>query len=294
MFYLFYAFIWLITWLPLRVLYLISDILFPVIYYVVRYRRAVVRQNLQNSFPEKSEKEILKIERRFYRFFCDLFIETMYQLHMSENEMRRRFDPGNLDAILEQYEKGKSVMLMTAHYCNWEWASSISLSLPDDKPLYNIYRKLTNEKFGEFTDKLRLKFGSGTIEMKKVLRTILKQRSEGKLICYGMISDQSPRRANIHYWTNFLNQNSPVLIGTEELAKKFDFPVIYIHIARVKRGYYECEYYPVELTPKETSEFEITEKYIRILEQKIQEVPEYYLWTHKRWKHKQQAPSAEK
>ncbi len=294
MFQIFYAFIWLITWLPLRVLYLFSDILFPVVYYVVRYRRAVVRQNLQNSFPEKSPAELLKIEKRFYRFFCDLFIETAYQLHISEKEMQRRLDAGNIEDILKHYENGKSVMLMSAHYGNWEWASSISLSLPPDKPMYNIYRKLTNEKFGEFTDKLRLKFGSGTIETKSVLRTMVKQRSEGKLICYGMISDQSPRRANIHYWTKFLNQDTPVLTGTEELAKKFDFPVVYIHILRVKRGYYKCEYYPVSDSPKETAEFEITEKYMQILEKKIREVPEYYLWTHKRWKYKQLAPAAEK
>lgn len=285
MFYIFYVLVWIFSWLPLPVLYIFSDIYFLIIYYVVGYRKKVARRNIRKSFPEKSERELRAIERRFFRYFCDLFIETLYQIHMSEKEILKRIDIGNLDLILEQYAKDKSVMLMTAHYGNWEWGSAISLKLPSDKPLHNIYKKLNNPKFDAFMIRIRRKFKSGTIETHDLLRTMLRMRKVDQIATYGMISDQSPWVGNVNHWMTFLNQDTPILDGTEQLAKKFDYPVIYIHIERVKRGYYKCEYFPIALEPKLTSELEITKKYFSILEQKIKEAPEYWLWTHNRWKH---------
>jgi len=284
MFYLFYAFIWLITWLPLRVLYFISDFFFLIVYYLVGYRKKVVRINLEKSFPNKTKKEKRRIERRFYRYFCDLFIETIYEMHMSEKEINRRISFGNIDSILDQYSKGKSIMLMTAHYGNWEWASSISLKLPKESPLYSIYKQLKNKSFDSFIYELRLKFTGRNIEKRDLLRTMVRLKNESKISMFGMISDQTPTQKNIHYWTNFLNQVTPVLLGTEQLAKKFDYPVFYLHINRLKRGYYQYEFIPLSLEPMLTNEFEITENYMRILEKKIEESPEYWLWTHKRWK----------
>jgi KDO2-lipid IV(A) lauroyltransferase len=286
MFYILYPFIWLVTWLPLRVLYVFSDIFYLIIYYIIPYRKKLVRANLKNSFPEKTDDEISKIEKKFYRFFCDTFIETLYILHMSESEMKRRFDVGNIQMIKDYYAQGKSVMIMTAHYGNWEWGSSFSLGLPTESPVYNIYKRLSNKAFGDLMNDLRSRFGGRSVEMKELLRKMVNLRSEGKLVSFAMISDQRPRKRTIHYWTRFLNQDAPVFVGTEQLAKKFDYPVIYIHINRVKRGYYHCEYFPIADEPLKTGEFEITEKYIRILEQKIKEEPAYWLWTHKRWNHK--------
>jgi KDO2-lipid IV(A) lauroyltransferase len=286
MFYLFYALIYLLTLLPLRVLYLISDILFPIVYHVVRYRRKVVRENLINSFPEKSKSEIIKIERKFYRYFCDIFIEVLYQVHMSEKEVLKRVEIINADIINDFYAENVSVMLMTAHYCNWEWLSSLTMSLTYKNSQYNIYKRLKNEKFDTFMLQLRGKYGAGTIEMQDLFRSMLSKRSAGELATYGMISDQTPRSQSSRFWMTFLNQNTTVFVGTEQLAKKFNYPVLFLDICRVKRGYYTAEIKILESDPQNSKPNEITEKYMRMLEDKIKAQPEYWLWTHKRWKYK--------
>jgi len=281
----FYIFIWLVAWLPLRVLYVFSDFFYLIIYYIVGYRKKVARKNIEKSFPEKSKKELRRIERRFFRYFCDLFIETFYEMHMSEKEVLQRMDLGDIDLIMEQYAKGRSIMLMSAHYGNWEWASAFALKLPEDMQIYNVYKRLNNKKFDNFMLEIRSKFKGQSVEIHNLLRTMVNLRKEGRVSVFGMISDQSPWVGNINHWNTFLNQDTPVITGTEQLAKKFDYPVFYIHIHRVKRGYYKFEYIPVSLEPTLTSEFEISNKYMEILEQKIKAVPEYWLWTHNRWKH---------
>lgn len=288
MYYLFYSFVWLITWLPLRVLYFLSDIFYLIIYYVVGYRKLVVRANLKNSFPSKSEKELRQIERRFYQFFCDLFIETFYEMHCSDDEIRRRMKFVNVDVALQHYAQGKSVMLMTAHYGNWEWTSSLSLHLPSDKPLYGIYKKLRNNKFDTFICQLRMKFKGQNIEKYDLIRKLVQLKRDSSLAMFGMISDQTPNATSVHYWTRFLNQDTATLTGTELLARKFDYPVYYGQITRIKRGYYTCELIPITLEPKLTAENEITEIFMRMLEKTIQVAPEYWLWTHKRWKIKKE------
>ena len=285
MYYFLYILVWIITWLPLCLLYVLSDILFPIVYYIVRYRRKVVKINLLNSFPNKTEKEILQIERRYYHFFCDLFVETFYEMHLSEKEIRRRVTYGNLDAILEQFVKGKSVMMMTAHYGNWEWPSALSLYLPKEFPLYGIYKKLRNKKFNTLIFTLRSKFGGIPIEKREILRFMLNLKKEKKTGNFWMISDQTPNGQYIHYWTKFLNQDTPALTGTEQLARKFDYPVFYVEITCTKRGYYHCEFIPISLESAQTNEFEITEKYMQLLQKTIEAKPEYWLWSHRRWKH---------
>lgn len=284
MFYFIYALGWLITLLPMRVLYLLSDLFYPIVYYLARYRRKVVRVNLSKSFPEKTKKEIQGIERRFYRYFCDLFVETMKEMHLSRNEIRKRMTIGSVDGFVEQFARGKSVMLMTAHYGNWEWLLNFSELLPADSAVYQIYKKLRNEKFDSMIYPLREKYGGKNIENRELLRTMFRYKKEGKLGIYVMISDQTPNSRNLHYWTTFLNQDTAAITGTEQLARKFDYPVFYAEINRVKRGYYHCEFIPITLEPNETNEFEISEKYMRLLEKSIQTHPEYWLWSHRRWK----------
>lgn len=285
MYYLFYGFVWLITWLPLRVLYLLSDFCFLIVYYVVGYRKKVVRRNISNSFPDKTDKELKRIERRFYRYFCDLFVESIKLMHISPKQMNRRMRYINGEIIAEQYAKGKSVMLMTSHYGNWEWTSTFSMFYPD-KPVYQIYRRLKNKGFDQFMYQLRTRFGAKNIEKNNTLRTMVRLRQDSQLGMFGMLSDQTPSWNNIHYWTDFLHQDTPMITGTESLARKFDYPVVYISVTRRKRGYYDCELIPISLEPKQTKEFEITETYARMLEDSINRAPEYWLWTHKRWKHK--------
>ena len=284
MFNVIYAIGWVITLLPMRVLYLFSDLFYPIVYYVARYRRKVVRVNISRSFPEKTDKEVRIIEKRFYRYFCDLFVETMKEIHIGKEEIRKRMTLGNVDALTDQFAKGKSIMLMTAHYGNWEWLLNFSEVLPVESTVYQIYKRLRNKKFDTMVYALRERYGGKNIEKRDLLRTMFGYKKDGKLGIYVMISDQTPNSKNLHYWTTFLNQDTATVTGTEQLARKFDYPVFYAEINRVKRGYYHCEFIPITLEPNQTEEFEISEKYMRLLEKTIQAHPEYWLWSHRRWK----------
>ena len=285
----FKIFIWslhALAFLPLWFLYLLSDLLFYLIYYVIRYRRKVVRKNLVGSFPDNSPAEILKIEKKFYRYFCDLFVETIYITGVSEKEYLRRIQYLNLDLITNLYAEQKSVMMMTAHYCNWEWLSSMSLVLPPDGPMEGIYKELSNKNFDRFMFDLREKFGGRNIENKILFKTMLKNRQNAIYSTYCMISDQRPAPRSSRHWLPFLNQDTSVLVGTEQLARKFDYPVVFLDMCRPKRGHYTCEFVMISEHPQLEPENEITRKYMELLEKKIIEKPEFWLWTHNRWKHK--------
>jgi len=285
LYYLIYSLVWIITWLPLGVLYFFSDLCYPIVYYVVCYRKKVVRTNLTNSFPQKTKKELLAIERKFYRFFCELFVETLYEMHIGEKEMRRRMTYGNVAAILEQYANSKSVMIMTAHYANWEWTLGFPLFMPENQASNPIYKQQRNKRIDKLMYSLRAKYGAELIEKKELLRVMFRLQKEQKPGNFWMISDQTPNARSIHYWTNFLHQDTAAVVGTEVLARKFNYPVFYAEITRIKRGYYHCEFIPVELEPTKTTEYEITEKYMQMLQKTIQANPEYWLWSHRRWKH---------
>lgn len=285
----FKIFIWglrALAFLPLWFLYFLSDLLFYLVYYVVRYRRKVVRKNLMGSFPDKNTAEILQIERKFYHYFCDLIVETIYITGISEKEYLQRIKYKNIDLITNFYAQQKSVMMMTAHYCNWEWLSSMSLVLPPEGPMEGIYKELSNIKFDKFMFDLREKFGGRNIENKILFKTMLKNRQNAIYSIYCMISDQRPAPRSSRHWLPFLNQDTSVLIGTEQLARKFEYPVVFLDMRRPKRGYYTCEFIMISEHPQLESENEITRKYMELLENKIIEKPEFWLWTHNRWKHK--------
>ena len=286
MFKLFYALLYLLTLLPLRVLYVLSDLLFPLIYHVVRYRRKVVRSNLNNSFPDKSKREIIRIERKFYHYFCDVFIEAMYRINMSPQEVSRRITFENVELIEKIYAENKSAMLMMAHYGNWEWVSAMSLHLPKESPLFGVYKRLTNADFDAMTYRLRLKYNMGNIEMRDLFKTMLQMGKASEKGVFAMVSDQSPRKDSIRFSMMFMNQPTPVIVGTEVLARKFDYPVLILSITRPKRGYYHCKVEMLSASPKDEPEFSISEKYMRRLETDINQNPELWLWTHKRWKYK--------
>lgn len=279
--------LWLVAWIPLRILYLLSDIiLYPLIYHIVKYRRNVVSENIDKAFPEKSETEKRSIERKFYRHFSDTFVETIALLHMSANELNRRVTYANVDVITNQYKKGKSVVVMTAHYANWEWVIGFSMHLEPEKPFYAIYKKLKNTFFDQFMNDLRSKYGGVNIETKDLYRTMLHMRNEQKIGAFAMISDQSPPRSGIRHWVNFMHQKTPVFVGAEQLAKRFEYPILFLKVEKPKRGYYHCSFEMIAENVKEWGENSITEKYFEMLEQQIKAQPELWLWSHKRWKHK--------
>lgn len=282
-FYTFYGFIWLITWLPIRVQYIFSDFLFCIGYYLLQYRKKTTMTNLRNAFPEKSEKDIREIARKFYRHLFDLFIESMASMHITKKEINKRMVFKNMDLLEKFYIAGKSLTVVSGHYGNWEW--------PFNSPLFSqylvlaIYKKLSNERFNRLYNKLRSRFGVEPVEMKKTLRRLIECRQNGILTMTYVLGDQRPLKRNIRYWLTFLNQDTPVYLGAERISIQLDHPVIYMHIQKIRRGYYTVEFTTLAEHPKETGEFEITRLIMETLEKYIRKQPEYWLWSHKRWKY---------
>lgn len=278
--------VWLISLIPLRVLYFISDILFLLVYYVVGYRKKMVRRNLKDSFPEKSEKELRGIERRFYRWFCDYMMETIAIASMSEKEMRRRITFKNIEHCEETFRQGHNVALYMSHYCNWEWVISIGLHLPQEVWVSQVVHELDYKPLDSVFLKLRSSMGTESVTRDVILRWIIRStRQLKRQVLVGFISDQSPIYQSTHYWTNFLNHpDTIVLTGTERIAKQCNFSCVYLDMSRPRRGYYEANIIPITMESKEVPDWEITEKYFRLVEENILRAPEYWLWTHNRWK----------
>ena len=288
-YYILYGSAWLYSVLPLRVMYILSDFSYIFVYYIARYRRELARRNLVSSFPGKTKEEILKIEKAFYHHLCDYFFETIKLLHISDEEMRRRFVFNGIDQTQKALDDGRSCIMMLGHYGNWEWVTSITLWVKGkDAVIGQIYRPLKNKAFDLFFLKLRKRFHSSGITKDGTYREIIKMRKDKINWLLGFISDQKPSPRNSHYWTDFLNHETSVLIGAERIAKQTDAVVYYLDVKRVKRGYYESEVKLITDKSGETAEFEITEKYIRMMEDTILRNPSYWLWTHNRWKHKKE------
>jgi len=280
----FYGFCRLLALLPLRCLYLLSDLLFVLVCYVVRYRRKVVLENLRNSFPEKTERERRQIARKFYRFLCDIFIETVKLTNIDIPQIRRRMHYSNPEIFDELYRKGKQIFVVAGHYGNWEWFATLEHTIPYHHA--TLYRPLENALFDKFFYNLRTKFGADATPSNTVVRAINRYQQEGRMTALGFMSDQSPHRDAIHYWTNFLNQDTPMYLGIEKLARRYNTAVVYFEIRRLKRGYYEVDVTLIAENAAETGETEITEKHVRLLEQSIRRNPQYWLWSHRRWKHR--------
>lgn len=270
--------------LPLRVLYVFADILYILTYHIVRYRRKLVRKNLTNSFPEKTEEEIIEVEKQFYHHFCDYFFETIKLLHISDDEMRKRMEFHGHEELAEIMKDNKSCALYMGHYGNWEWVTSIGLHLPKEMVKAQIYQRISSKSFDEIFKKIRTRFNSLNIERKETMRRIIKLRNEKKQVIIGFISDQRPPRYYDQYWTTFVNQDSLFLTGTERIARQAKYAVAYLDIEKTKRGHYKGIFSIISPDASQEPEFAITEIYVRKLEQTILRNPAYYLWTHNRWK----------
>lgn len=271
----------LISHLPFRVLYIISDCL----YLLVRmfYRRSVVRENLVSSFPEKSLHEIKVIERRFYHFFCDLFVEIIKGYSMSREEMMKHMTFTGLETLEKGFADGKTdLWCYLGHYGNWEWIASLQYWTPFCQ-CAQIYHPLYNKTMDKFFLDLRTKYGGECIPMKTAARTLVKHRSEGVKILCGFISDQLPKWENIHHFTPFLNHDTAVFTGGEQLGKRLDAMIYYGRLTRPRRGYYNFEFIPIFHESKDIPDFIVTDRYMAMLEQDIKVHPELWLWTHKRW-----------
>ena len=272
--------------LPMRLLYVLSDILYLIIYWVIRYRVPVVRKNLKSSFPDKSEEELKQLEKAFYHHFADYIVETLKLAHISLQELQERAYVQNPELIDKLMDNGHPCCLfLMGHYGNWEWYSGSNSRFKDAR-LYQIYRPLNNKAVDKIFIDLRTKFGSLGIPKndtgREVVRLVRNKVRSGVIF----LADQTPSPSNLHYWTNFLNQDTSVLTGAERLARKLNTPVVFLDVQMVKRGYYTLEIQLITENPKETPENWITEEYARRLEKSILRKPEGWLWTHKRWKYK--------
>lgn len=281
-YYLSFALWFIISLLPLWVFYRLSDGLYYLVYHVVRYRRRVVYANLRSSFPEKSEAEIERIAKDFYSFFCDYIVETLKLFSMGEKNIRKRMKFEGLDQVKEDFANGHSVSAYLGHYCNWEWISSLGLHL--DEQCGQIYHPLENATLDRLFLYMRGRFKAQSIKMDDTFLTILKWKKEGRKNIVGYIADQVPGYNNIHYWADFLHHDTPVFTGAERISKIMDTAVYYIDVERPRRGYYVARFIKIADSLNEHPVFFATEQYFRLLEQNIQRAPQYWLWSHKRWK----------
>jgi KDO2-lipid IV(A) lauroyltransferase len=283
-YYLFYGINWIITLLPLPVLYVFSDFLYLVLYYVVSYRRKVVATNLKNSFPEKTDKELKIIEKKFYRHLSDIFVETFKSTHMTRANQKKRFTYSNLEIIDKLREEKRDIIAIMGHYNNWEWPTLLPYYLKYKTII--IYKPLQNKYFNRFINNHRSEHGIVLTPTSQVIREIINYRKKDINTVSVFISDQIPSKGDIKYWTTFLNQDTAVFTGAGKIASKYDMAVVFFHVQKVKRGYYNLN---IELLFDHTeglSEEVITEKHVRRLEEIIKEKPEYWIWSHRRWKHK--------
>ena len=272
--------------LPLSVLYMISDIiLYPLVYYVARYRLKVVRKNLRNSFPEKGKNELKSIEKKFYRHFADLIVEVVYGYRVGDEEMRERVVFENVDLVEHLASKTHGVIAYLGHMGNWEWLVDLNKRFVNPAMVeYNVYRQLKNPASDKMMLELRSKRGGECIEKKQLLRKLVALRRSEHPFVVGMLSDQKPSKRSSYVWTQFLNQETAFLDGSEVLAHKFGFSAVYAHIWSPKRGYYRIRFEQITDDPELMQPEEMTKRYAELLEQNICAKPEQWLWTHNRWK----------
>lgn len=279
---------WLISLLPLRILYIFSTLSYLLLYYVIRYRRKVVRQNLRESFPDLTARRIGKIERRFYLYFCDLMVEDLKFFSMSESEMKKRMVMKGMERALQSAEAGRSMAFFLGHNCNWEWIASMPLWCQDKCKCLQLYHPLENQIADRMMGYVRSRFGGSNVPMKQSIRDIMKYQREGKPVLVGFIADQAPIWESLNYWLPFFNHDTPVMTGGERIARKLNMDCYYMETRRVRRGYYVSEIKLMTDKPKEVPEFWITEEYYKRLEANIQMQPSYWLWSHKRWRRTRQ------
>jgi Kdo2-lipid IVA lauroyltransferase/acyltransferase len=282
-FYLFRAFTALFSIIPFRILYIISDGLFFLIYHVVSYRKKVVFENLRNSFPEKTDQEINEIAVKFYHHLVDVLVEGMKSFSMSEDEVIVRFRYLNPEVVDDLYKKGKQIIVVAGHYNNWEWAGIASGKQMLHRPV-GFYKPMTNKYVDAFVQTTRVQGRSVLASIEHTVATF--KTDWGEPAAFYMISDQSPSSPRLAYWVRFMNQDTATLHGPEKYARIHDLPVVFVHVRKIKRGFYEVEFSLLEENPASTRTGEITTRFMQKLEEVIRENPQYYLWSHRRWKYK--------
>lgn len=275
---------YLLSLLPMRLLYVLSDLLYLIMAYILRYRHRVIWKNLSSSFPEKSHEELVKIEKDFYHWFCDYLVETIKLMTMSKKQLMRRMQFTGIGKLNEVLAQGQSCAIYLGHYCNWEWISSLPLWLTGQTQCCQLYHPLENKCFDYLFRYVRERQNALCIPMQESLRKILSYEQQHQTVVVGYIADQVPLWHNIHHWVDFLHHDTPVLTGAERIVKKTNQVCFYGDMRRVNRGYYQCEMRMMTENPRHCGEWEITNLYFKLLEETIQRQPALWLWSHNRWK----------
>lgn len=283
-YYIFRAVNWVITLLPLSLLYGFSPLFYFILYYFPGYRKKITMKNLKNSFPEKSNNELISISKKFYRHLADLFIEVLKLQHMDSKSIKKRYKVINPELLNRIKEEGKSTIAVFGHYANWEWIISLPLSL--DYKCITVYKPLANNYFDRYFKNFRSQYGLELITMTQTGRTVFRNEKAGVRTLLGLVADQTPPNGEIQYWTRFLNQDTPVYLGIEKISHKFNMAVVFFNINKAKRGYYELHAELISDNPSGLEKYEVTERHVRKLEEQIRRRPELWMWTHRRWKHK--------
>jgi len=284
-----YPILWLISILPFRLLYGLSDVLYFFIYRIFGYRKSTVKENLNLVFPDKSEQEIAIIASKFYHHFCDMMVEAIKSMTISEAELRKRFTFTNVDLINDLEEKERSIILMCAHYGSWEWIFILQKYV--NYKGHAVYKRLANKYFDRLVKRIRARHNSYLITTKETFKILYASKQKGELTINGFVSDQSPKPNKAFHWNEFMGIKVPMYTGAEILAKKLDMAVVFFGVKRLKRGYYETSFTTITERPKEYKDYEITDLFFKLVEKQIKEAPQYYLWTHKRWKHRDKVPA---
>ncbi|MEL6810276.1 MAG: lysophospholipid acyltransferase family protein [Bacteroidota bacterium] len=285
-----YPIIWFLSILPMPLLYFVSDMVFVLVFHIIGYRKKVVKSNLRLAFPEKTEKEINRITKRFYHHLCDMILESVKSLSISEKELKRRFRFTNVEEILEIEKQQKSIVLMCGHYASWEWIFILQKYV--NHKGYAVYKKIENKYFDKLVKKIRAKYNTHLITTKETIHKLGASKLKGELTINGFAADQSAKHWKAHHWQEFMGIKVPVITGAEMLAKKLDMAVVFLAVKKVKRGYYEASFKTITMHPTEYKDYEITDIFLKLVEDQIKEDPAYYLWTHKRWKYKDMVPEA--
>ena len=286
-FIIFYVVASLVSLLPFRILYWLSDGLYLLVFHVIGYRKRVVYENLRNAFPDKSSSEIDKIARKYYHHLCDIMVEIIKMMHISKSSIVKHVKFSNPQVFDDDYADGKHILMVISHFNNWEWLGT--LSLQTSYKINSIYKPLRNKFFDRFMIRVRRRFGADVVPMAKTGRFIVEKFKGNQPCMLNFLSDQSPGRSEVQYWTTFLNQDTPVYLGVEKLAIKTRQPVYFGKPVKIKRGYYSVEIKKICDDASLLQEHQLTELHIRELEKAILDAPECWLWSHRRWKIKREA-----
>ncbi len=286
-----YPFLWLISKMPFPLFYFMSDCFYVLLYRIVGYRKKTVRKNIKMTMPHLSEAEVFKIEKQFYKHLCDMFLEMIKTITISEEELKKRFTFTNLDMVIHTEQQNKSILLFCAHYANWEWMIILDRFIQYQG--YAVYKKINNSYFDNLFRKIRSRFNTILIEMKETIKIIRQNEISKNHGIYAFISDQSPMIIHANCWQDFMGIEVPVFTGGEALCKKFDMIPMYLKVEYIKRGHYQATFVPLLNEGEKLNDipnYDITHRFLQEVEKQIYEAPAFYFWTHKRWKHQGKKP----